>query len=781
MARTMLINVTQEEESRVAIVEDGRLEWIEIETGVRDALRGNIYKGVVENVNSSFQAAFVNFGAERAGFLPFDEVNFRLLPARKRESTSRGKAAGGDRPGRTRIQDHLRAGQEILVQVVREEFGTKPPTLSTFFSLPGRYLVLLPGGRAGGISRKIDTETGRERLRKILKQIEPKDGCALIVRTAGMDQTKVALTRDLRYLTRLWSQIETAAKKADKPSLIFRERDLVLRAIRDLYTPDISEVVIDGGEIYRRAVRYFRSIMPGKQKLVRLYDGDRPLFARYNLEDQIENIYKRRVSLPAGGAIVIDETEALTSIDVNSGKTRESSIEETAHRTNLEAAAEIARQLRLRDIGGLIVIDFIDMRVPSHIRAVEKCLRESMKQDNARYDMTRISKLGLLEMSRQRLRATTMSSSYKACSACDGNGVVKTVESAALSILRKIHTRSAQGDWARIEVSLPPPVADYLQNRKREDLARLEARHRMHIVIHGDPDMPAHESRIDVEHRRAVEEEVRRGRAAISPKVSHADVEDVAAGPDTAATGSRPRRHRARRTREGSASPAVEAPDSVPAATAAGDGEDVPAVDPGPEAPGRRSRRSRGGARGRRRPARTTGNEMAGDAASPEDIESKKQVEPATTPDSPETPRRRVRRGRGRGRGSAARSTQATGTPDDGPAGSAIPDAGSTHDSVSTPDPGSIPDSDPGAASAVQENPAGAPPAEGSPRRRSRAGRSRRSRVRSRGTGDTAAPDETGGGSSDEDSAADRTERPSGSTGPASSAAGRSRRRRRAS
>ncbi|MFQ5670814.1 MAG: ribonuclease E/G [Acidobacteriota bacterium] len=616
MAKAMLINVTQAEESRVAIVRDGTLEWIEIETGSREKLKGNIYKGSVESVNSALQAAFVSFHAGRAGFLPLDEINFRLLPPRKgRKQERKGERGGSARPGsKPRITDLLQPGQEILVQVVREQYANKPPTLSIFFSLPGRYLVLLPGSDSSGISRKIEDEAGRESLKKILKQLNPGDGLGIIVRTAGLGQTPSALTRDMRYLTRLWRQVEGAAKKAKAPALIYRERDLVLRAIRDLFTPDIREVILDDEETYKRAVHYFRSIMPGKQKRVKLYSGDQPLFSCHDLEQQIETIYKRRVPLKSGGAIVIDETEALTSIDVNSGKTREANIEETALKTNLEAAGEIARQLRLRDIGGLIVIDFIDMRGRANIRSVEKRLREAIRGDKARSDLTRISKLGLLEMSRQRMRATTASSSYMSCEECEGSGVVKTVESAGLSLLRRIHSRTARGDLARIKVMLPSKIANYLLNRKREELARLEERYHVEIQITGRNELRAHDLQFEVESRSVARREEMEARRGQEPRVKHPEME--ADSGSAAGEEKRRRVRRRRRTTEKSATKpvsqtqdagAIPAPGAQAAETLLDQSREQRVAVEEPSRPTARRRRPRGG-RGRRGrgPARRT-------------------------------------------------------------------------------------------------------------------------------------------------------------------------------
>ncbi|MCZ6599818.1 MAG: Rne/Rng family ribonuclease, partial [Acidobacteria bacterium] len=605
MSRTMLINVTQAEESRVAIVEDGLLEWIEIETGSREKLKGNIYKGVVENVNSSLQAAFVGFANGRTGFLPLDEVNFRTFPPRRRA------ASGRPGTGKPRISDVLKVGQEMLVQVTREQFARKPPSLSTFFSFPGRFLVLLPGSDSSGISRKIEDEAGRERLKKIIKELAVPEGVGVIVRTAGLDQTKTALARDMRYLSRLWGQIEKAAAKAKAPSLIYRERDLVLRAIRDLFTPSIKEVLIDDEETYKRALAYFKSIMPGKQKRVTYYNGDAPLFSKHNLEDQIENIYKRQVPLKSGGAIVIDTTEALTSIDVNSGRTRESTIEETACRANIEAASELARQLRLRDIGGLVVIDFIDMRSRGNIRTVEKTLRDAMRQDKARHDMTRISKLGLLEMSRQRLRATTASSTYQPCKECEGNGVVKTVESAAVALLRRIHARCARSDLARVKVILPAEVASYLLNRKRDELLRVEQRYQTEILIMAQPGMRAGDLQVDVEPRSAVDAKERKAARGEEPRVKHSEMDESRERDEK-------RRRRGRKRRRNGAGEVergeeilqgVAPADEAPVAALTDESLDAPAPrnKPAESSTSSKGRRSRGGRSRttRKKPARS--------------------------------------------------------------------------------------------------------------------------------------------------------------------------------
>ncbi len=493
MAKTMFINVTHAEESRVGIVADGVLESFEIESFSREHLKGNIYKGIVHRIHPALEAAFVDIGAERDAFLPLDEICFRNLPGLNRNG------GGG---GRRRIKDILKPGEAILVQIVKEEFGSKPPTLSTFYSLPGRYLVLLPGSDEAGISRKIEGEE-RTRIRELIEKLQPPEGFGIIIRTAaGYDQGSRELHRDLSYLLRLWETIRQAAETKRPPALVYREHDLVLRNIRDYFTPDIDEIYVDNEEVFQRAQEFLRDVMPGKEDVLHLYQGDQPIFSHFNVEQQIESIYKRRVPLKSGGSIVIDGTEALTAIDVNSGRSiRGSSQEDTAFRTNLEAANEIARQLRLRDQGGLIVIDFIDMRQQPHVAEIEKTLRDAMRPDKARHEMGRISHFGLLEVSRQRLRPAAAATSYAACPMCEGHGLVRTTESAALVALRKIHNRVAQGDVATLRVSLPPDVAVYLLNQKRDDVAQLERRYATRIQVVLKADLMPHQSEFEARSR----------------------------------------------------------------------------------------------------------------------------------------------------------------------------------------------------------------------------------------------------------------------------------------
>ncbi len=495
MSKIMLINVTHAEESRVGIVADGVLASFEIESFSREHLKGNIYKGVVHRIHPALEAAFVDIGADRDAFLPLDEICFRNLPAPLRNG-------GGEGRRRPRIKEILKPGEEVLVQIVKEEFGSKPPTLSTFYSLPGRYLVLLPGSDEAGISRKIEGAE-RTRLRELIEELQPPEGFGIIIRTAAtFDEGSRELHRDYTYLLRLWETIKQAATARRAPALVYREHDLVLRNIRDYFTPDIDEIYVDNEEVFERAREFLRDVMPGKENVLHLYKGDQPIFSHFNVEAQIESIYKRRVPLKSGGSIVIDGTEALTAIDVNSGRSvRGSSQEDTAFRTNLEAAAEIGRQLRLRDVGGLVVIDFIDMRGAQHISEVEKTMREAMREEKARHEIGRISHFGLMEISRQRLRPAAAATSYTACSMCEGHGLVRTTESAALVALRKVHNRVAQGDVSTLRVALPPDVAVYLLNHKRDDLAQLERRYATRIQVVLDAQLMPHQSDLEVRPR----------------------------------------------------------------------------------------------------------------------------------------------------------------------------------------------------------------------------------------------------------------------------------------
>ena len=545
MPKIMLINVTHSEESRVGILNDGVLESFEIESLSREHLKGNIYKGTVHRIHPALEAAFVDIGAERDAFLPLDEICFRNMTAAPPPPTDEN----GKR--RRRIRDVLKPGEEILVQIAKEQFANKPPTLTTFYSLPGRYLVLLAGTDDTGISRRIEGEE-RQRLRKLVADLNPPEGFGLIVRTAaGLDEDTAELSRDLGYLQRLWESVLEAARHKRAPALVYREHDIVLRTIRDFFTPDVDEIHIDNEDVFLRAREFLQSVMPGKEHVLHLYRGEQPIFSAFDVESQIESVFKRRVPLRSGGGIVIDGTEALTAIDVNSGgSVRGPNPEETAFRTNIEAASEVARQLRLRDIGGLIVVDFIDMRDNRHIQEVEHTLRDAMKPDKARHEVGRISRLGLLEISRQRMRPAAMATTYTNCPMCEGHGAVRTTESAALVALRKIHNRVSLGDVATLRAALPTPVALYLLNQKRDELARLELRYDSRLHIELKDGLMAHQVEIEVRERPPVP------RVAAVPHggVAVADAAPAANGNGTApaagvegGAGKKKRRRRGRR------------------------------------------------------------------------------------------------------------------------------------------------------------------------------------------------------------------------------------------
>jgi ribonuclease E len=488
MIKKMLINAQDPEESRMAIVEDGVLAELIVETSLAAPTRGNIYKAKIVNIEPSLQAVFVDYGESRHGFLPFSEIHPDYY-------ASSQKKEGEIRP---RIQEAIRRNQEVLVQMERGEMGTKGAAMTTYISLPGRYLVLMPGSDGGGISRKIEGEKERRKIKEIVHDLEVPPGMGLIVRTAGLDRAKTDLSKDLHYLLRLWNTIQAKAEKASAPALIYEERDLVIRSIRDYFTSDIEEVLIDSKEVFNQAKEFFRSIMPRYQNKLKLYGEKRPLFSKYELEKQIETIFERRVPLKSGGSIVVDPTEALVSVDVNSGRsTQGRGMEETALRTNLEAAEEIARQLRLRDLGGLVVIDFIDMYDRKHQQEVERSLRNALKRDKARVEVSRISRFGLLELSRQRIRSALIEKTLVPCANCEGIGLVKSTESAALAVLRQVRAGLARGGCTRVRVELPEEVATYLLNQKREELFRLEKVYGLKIQIAGQPGLPPHQINTD--------------------------------------------------------------------------------------------------------------------------------------------------------------------------------------------------------------------------------------------------------------------------------------------
>jgi len=523
MKQEMLINVSQPEECRIAIVEDGVLEELYVERTGQNSYVGNIYKGVVVNLEPSIQAACVDFGVGRNGFLHVSDVEpqyFRqggydvgtsAAPEARRPAPRHNASAVGDeydegtedagrRPHGTRysarprfkppIQEIFRRGDEVLVQVIKEGIGTKGPPLSTYISIPGRYLVLMPALGRIGVSRKIEDETVRRRLRDIMLELNPPKGVGFIVRTAGSDRSKRELSRDMAYLLRLWKVIVRRLRKLPAPAGIYEESDMIIRTIRDIFTTEVDAIYIDEPTAYERAREFLQLVMPRFVHRLQLYEGKEPLFCKYNLEEEIAKIHRRRVPLPSGGSIVIDQTEALVAIDVNSGSFRsEDSAEDTAHQMNLIAAKEIARQIRLRDLGGVIVNDFIDMRKEKHRRGVERALRDAVKRDRARTKILRTSPFGLIEMTRQRIRTNPKRSAFTECPSCGGSGVVKTPESMAIDVVRLLILAGQRHGVARITVSVAENVADFLNNRKRHDLARLEETCGISIQIIGKEDV----------------------------------------------------------------------------------------------------------------------------------------------------------------------------------------------------------------------------------------------------------------------------------------------------
>jgi ribonuclease E len=521
MKQEMLINVAQPEECRIAIIEDNQLEELYIERTSQDNFVGNIYKGVVVNLEPSIQAAFVDFGVGRNGFLHISDVEPQYFRqggynpdepldgnghARRAaadfgdEDEERGGGDSGGAPAQTRrrqrtggrprvkppIQDIFRRGDEVLVQVIKEGIGTKGPTLSTYISIPGRYLVLMPALGRVGVSRKIEDDLLRRRLRTTMLELSPPRGLGFIVRTAGSDRTKKELSRDLAYLLRLWKVIVRRIRKHAGPVPIYEESDMIIRTIRDIFTTEVDAIYVDEAQAYDRAKEFLQIVMPRFANRLHLYEGKDPLFHKHGLEEEIMKIHQRRVPLRAGGSIVIDQTEALVAIDVNSGNFRaDDSAEETAFQINLIAAKEIARQLRLRDLGGVIVNDFIDMRKERHRRGVERAMRDALRRDRARTKILRTSPFGLIEMTRQRIRPSLRSSVYRHCPACNGTGLVKTAESMALEVIRRLLLVSHIAEVSRVTVSVANDVASYLNNKKRRELMRIEEQGNMLVLIEG--------------------------------------------------------------------------------------------------------------------------------------------------------------------------------------------------------------------------------------------------------------------------------------------------------
>ena len=514
MKKEMLVNALQPEESRIAIVENNILEELYIERNSLENFVGNIYKGRVVNIEPSIQAAFVDFGVGRNGFLHVSDVEYQYykhltgpggVPARPGDDDddedderpqARGKKRFNERSVRNKppIQEIFKRGSEVLVQVIKEGIGTKGPTLSTYISIPGRYLVLMPGLHRVGVSRKITDEATRRQLRTALEGLNPPPGLGFIIRTAGIERSQKDLQRDLNYLLRLWKVIVRRIKKTRAPVDIYQESDMVIRTIRDIYNSEIETIWIDEPETFERAREFLNVVLPRHANRLKLYEGKEPIFHKYRIEDEITRIQQRHVPLVGGGSLVIDQTEAMVAIDVNSGNFRaDNDAEETAYQMNLRAAAEICRQIRLRDLGGVIVNDFIDMRDERHRRGVERALRDAIRRDRARSKILRISPFGLIEMTRQRIRPSLRRSVYEDCPCCRGTGLVKTAESVAIEVVRLLLNSIHRENVSKITVEVQDRVSAYLNNRKRKDLIRFEEESNVTIHISSRSDVsPEH-------------------------------------------------------------------------------------------------------------------------------------------------------------------------------------------------------------------------------------------------------------------------------------------------
>lgn len=483
MSSKILINAVDSEECRIAKVKDSHLEEFHIENAAKEVTHGNIYKGIITRIEPSLQAVFINYGAERHGFLQKHEIHSDYFL---------------DNPSGSRsIQNIVKRDQELLVQVTKDPIMKKGAMLTTYISLPGRYTVLMPGGKTRGISRKIEDEAERSRLKKIVGKLKLPEEFGIIVRTVGINSTKTLLDKDLRYLMRLWKNINKQGISKQAPALLYKERNLAIRSIRDHLTPEIAEILIDDQTVYSEIKEFVQLIAPKQKKIVKLHKDPKPIFTKHQLEAQIASIFESRVKLPSGGSIVIDQTEAMVAIDVNSGKaTQKKSIEQTALLSNLEAAEEIARQLRLRDLGGLIVIDFIDMRESKHKNELVRVMRSHLKIDKARTKTGRLSQFGLMEMSRQRIKPSIEFASFEPCRYCRGKGLIPSTETLALSFLRELRLKTLKDNITTVNGNVPRQVADYLLNKKRSELLELESRRNLCIVITPDNRMIPGESSI---------------------------------------------------------------------------------------------------------------------------------------------------------------------------------------------------------------------------------------------------------------------------------------------
>lgn len=594
MSRKMLINVMHPEEARVAIVQEGRLMELNIEISGKEQTKGNIYKGVVLRVEPGLQAAFVDIGQKKPGFIQMGDLHPDFWQWRE-------DIPEDERKRRPRIQEVLRRGQELIVQVEKDARDMKGAALTSYLSLPGRYMVLMPGDSAAGISRKIEDNATRKELKALVADLQVPEGYGYIVRTEAVGRSPEELKKDLEYLVGVHERIQQQAAQIKGAGEIYHDAGVILRTLRDYFSDDIDEVLVDDKSAYQQAIDFFKELMPGCEKLVKLHKEKRPIFSKYQLEEQIDQLYEKRVALPSGGSLVIEPTEALVSIDVNSGKSSgERGVEDTAYKTNLEAAAEVARQLRLRDLGGLVVIDFIDMRDNKHNKEVERTLKEALKMDKARVNLGRISQFGMMEMSRQRIAKNINDAIHLECPHCEGRGRVKSVEAMALSFLRKVHGAAAKGQISEVRGGLPLEVAYFLLNRKKRELAQIENDYEIVVTIKGKPSFLLNQLELEVIKREKGEQDERH---SLSPdaSVEVGDANEIAAvtpGGETA--GKKKRRRKKKKKGTGgeqslasTVQDAEEGVSSAEAAESAGQQQDLQAEAASEGEPAKKRRRSR--------------------------------------------------------------------------------------------------------------------------------------------------------------------------------------------
>jgi ribonuclease E len=669
MSKKMLINVMHPEEARIAIVEDGLLVELDIEIEGSEQTRGNVYKGVVVRVEQGLQAAFVDIGLKKLGFLQMGELHPDYWQWRDDVPEEQRKR-------RPRIQEVLRRGQELIVQVEKGERDMKGAAVTTYCSFPGRYMVIMPGSDSAGVSRKVENEGDRKKLKEMAADMKIPEGIGHIIRTEALGKTKTELNKDLKSLLKLNQDILAKAKKLKAPALIYQELDLVIRTIRDYFTAEIDEVLVDNPEVYQQAREFFKATMPKHEQIVKLHQEKRPIFSKYQLEEQIDQIYEKKVPLKSGGSLIIEPTEALVSIDVNSGKsTGERGVEDTAYKTNLEAAEEAARQLRLRDLAGLIVIDFIDMRDKKHMIEVEKVLKNALKQDKARVTVGRISQFGMLEMSRQRIKQTLEQASYLECPHCGGRGKVKSVENMALSFLRKVHASAAKGTTAEVRGGLPLEVAYFLLNRKKRELAQIENDYDIEVTIKGKPSFLMNQLELELvkrdrQHYTEAPAEQAAYAAAPAEVMEHDEGAQTEAAPAGAeeGKGKKKRRRKKKAKGDGEAVPHSETPDAQPIDLAdrsvAGSAPDAEEAAGGGEASReelhgeeqkKRKRKRRRGAKGH--PAEGSTPEIksgaepgeSGEPAEPAESTPEKRVEQPGGETPPEEQKKKRKRKRRRG------------------------------------------------------------------------------------------------------------------------------------